>query len=268
MNTIEKAIIQINAGTFAGASSPPLGIDIRVQLITVLAYLITTLSIPVRDPASLIWLFVFPLVLSEASGIGYGRIFIKSLWILPLLIVMGIFNPILDTTPVWTIGTFTIDQGWLTFISLLLRGLLTFQGLLILVSTYGFIDICRCLQYFKLPKILVTQLLMLYRYIIVLLQEALTMHNARQSRGYGRKHYPLKMWGTFAGQLLIRSVQRANRVHAAMMSRGFSGIYYFKPFVRKLTVKDYAYLAVWLCIFAAIRFIDITSLMGNLFIHL
>lgn len=259
---LEKAIIELNAAASRQCNNVSFCIDGRFQLIVTLFYLIIVLSMPIDNPAGLIWLFCYPIVMSEAFGIGYGRIFMKSLWIVPLVAIIGAFNPILDRQTVWQIGSFCINRGWLTFASLILRAFLSFQALLILVASCGFYDVCRSLQRLRFPCILVTQLLMLYRYLSVLLQEALGMQKAREARGFGRKSYPLKMWATFAGQLFVRSANRASRIHQAMLARGFNGSFTFSAGEAKAIARDWAYMFVWLAIFIALRFINMSAMMA------
>lgn len=262
MAALEKAITRLNSLEASREGGCP--VDVRVQLWVTVFFLVALLSIPVYDPAHLLWMACYPIIAGEVCGIGYFRILLRSLWILPLVIVVGMFNPIFDTAEVWSIGSVSISRGWLSFISLVIRGLLAFQALIVIVDSCGFRDICRALQYFKCPGVLVTQLLMLYRYLGVLMQEALLMKRAREARGYGRKSYPIRQWGIFAGQLLLRSVARARRVHAAMMARGFDGVFRFKPFQQGPSVGSWAYLVVWTGVFVAIRFLNLTAIVARL----
>lgn len=63
-----------------------------------------------------------------------------------------------------------------------------------------------------MPAVFTTQLLFVYRYLFVLIEEAAAMQQARDARSFGRKSYPLKVWGTLVGQLLIRTFDRAERI--------------------------------------------------------
>lgn len=49
------------------------------------------------------------------------------------------------------------------------------------------------------------------------------MQQARDARSFGRRSYPLKVWGTLVGQLLIRTFDRAELISRAMLARGFTG---------------------------------------------
>lgn len=192
-------------------------------LITVIAYIVAVLSVPLFQPQRLVWFAIFPVVMAEMSGIGFGRVFVKSLWILPFVALIAIFNPFFDSRTAFIISGIEISQGWVSCFSIILRGLLSVQALIIMIQCVGFYNFCRALHRLACPKILVTQIQFTYRYMIVIAEEALNMDRARKARGFGKKNYPLKMWGKLAGQLLIRSYERATRIHKAMLSRGFIG---------------------------------------------
>ena len=59
------------------------------MLIITLVYLIAVLSVPIYAPQKLIWLAAYPIIASEAYGIGYWAVLKKSLWIIPFLILIG-----------------------------------------------------------------------------------------------------------------------------------------------------------------------------------
>lgn len=238
-------------------------IDGRFQITVLAVYLVAVLSVPLTDPGRLVWMFVYPIVMSEAGGAGYGRVALKSLWVLPLVALVGVFNPILDHTPAWEIYGVTVSRGWVTFISICLRGILALQAVLALIYTTGFYPVCTALRCMGMPSVLTTQLLMLYRYISVLLQEARSMSCARAARGYGRKSYPLRQWAVMVGQLLLRSVARSQRIHRAMLARGFNGSMPVSA-VRRLRAVDYIFLLGWIGVIAALRFIDFSSILGKL----
>ncbi len=133
--SIQRALITLNS---LENGDRGLAVDSRFQVIVTVMYLVAVLSVPLADPGMLVWMFVYPIVMAEASGTGYGRVLVKSLWVLPLATVIGIFNPILDHTPAWHIWSVTVSAGWVTFISICLRGVLAVQAVLVLVYSTGF----------------------------------------------------------------------------------------------------------------------------------
>jgi cobalt/nickel transport system permease protein len=85
-------------------------------------------------------------------------------------------------------------------------------------------EILRGLEILKLPTLLVQIASFMLRYINVVTDEMERMRVARASRGFqesGIKHW--KVLANSAGALFIRSYERGERVHLAMLSRGYSG---------------------------------------------
>lgn len=218
-----------------------------------LVYLVAVLSVPLYSPHRLVWLAIYPIVASEMNGDGYWRVLIRSLWILPIVAMIGTFNPILERSEAFSIGGIAISFGWVSFFSILLRGLLSMQSVLIMISAIGFYDFCDTLRRSGCPAVLTTQMLLTYRYISVLVEEALVMRRAREARGYGRCNYPLRMWGTFVGQLLIRSIERAGRIHRAMLARGYDGRMPTGAKPGKMNGAGWTYLIIWTILIIACR---------------
>jgi cobalt/nickel transport system permease protein len=76
----------------------------------------------------------------------------------------------------------------------------------------------------KLPKQIVQIMATMVRYLDVTSDQMRRMRIARESRGFvarNPRHWPVLAQG--AGTLFIRSYERGERVHLAMLSRGYSG---------------------------------------------
>jgi cobalt/nickel transport system permease protein len=147
---------------------------------------------------------------------------LRSLVVLPFVLFVGIFNPLFERDAAFTLFGVPITYGWVTFISLTVRGLLAAQSVVLLLLTVGFSGVCRSLRSFGVPSLFVGQLMMLHRSLFTLLSEAVNMSRAVAARGFGRSSYPLRLWVTFVSQLLLRSFDRAERVVRAMRARGFN----------------------------------------------
>lgn len=221
MTKLEKVILALSKSEVGAA--PSSGTSPIAMTMSVLIYIGFLLALPTIDLKGLVWMAVGPAIAAPLLGIPYGRIVSRSLIVLPFILLIGMFNPIIDKQEAMRIGSIGISFGWLSFVGLTLRGLLAMQVVLILMESVGFRGICSAFRNMGLPRILVTQLLLSYRYLRVLAEEANTMIQARQSRGFGSKTLPFRMWGEFVGQLYLRSLARAERIHLAMVSRGFSG---------------------------------------------
>ena len=65
-----------------------------------------------------------------------------------------------------------VSGGWLSFLSILIKFVLTVSTAFLLIAVTSFPGICEALERLKLPKVFVIQLLFLYRYLFVLLEES------------------------------------------------------------------------------------------------
>jgi cobalt/nickel transport system permease protein len=79
-------------------------------------------------------------------------------------------------------------------------------------------------QRLKLPPLLVQIAMFMLRYLDVILGEMRRMRVARESRGFmARDVRHIPVIARSAGALFIRSYERGERVHLAMLSRGYTG---------------------------------------------
>ena len=255
MSKLQKALYELNLMEQASQRLSPLhAIDPRAKLLVTVLFLGFMLSLPLLRLPSLLLFFVYPMVSCSMAGISYSSLFGRSLFVLPFVALIGIFNPFLDRRVVFYAGDVAVSAGWISFVSILLRGLLSVQAVFVLILSTGFYNLCRGMQRMGVPALFATQLLFVHRYIFVLLQEALCMSRARDARSFGKKSYPFRLWGTFVGQLLLRTVDRAERIHRAMLSRGFSGSIPGR-FHGCWGWKETIYLLVWTLLFLLNAFI-------------
>ena len=202
--------------------SPLRQIAPRAKVLVTVIFLLAMLSMPVERLSELMLFALYPIMTAAIGGIGYGRVLRRSLLIAPLMALIALPNIFYQREAMFQIGEVVITRGWITFLSIIVRGTLSLQAAILLVATTGIYPTCRALQQLGLPAILSSQIYMIMRYIRLIVEQAFTMQQARAARGFGQKSYPLKMWGMFVGQLLLRSVRRGEEIGQAMASRGFN----------------------------------------------
>ncbi|WP_285907818.1 cobalt ECF transporter T component CbiQ [Pseudodesulfovibrio pelocollis] len=97
--------------------------------------------------------------------------------------------------------------------------------LLALMATIPMQDLGPAMQRLKVPEKLCHILLFTYRYLFVIHQEYRTMRRAMAARGFtpGTNRHTYRAVAWLMGMLLVRSWDRAERVHSAMRCRGFRG---------------------------------------------
>jgi len=245
----------------AGRDTPLHRIDPRAKLLTTLAFIAVTLSYGKYQLALLMPLAIYPAALIALGDVPVRFIARKLLIVSPFAVFVGLFNPLLDRQTILTIGPVGISGGWVSFASILMRFALTVSATLALVAGTGIHNVCRGLERLGVPPAFTVQVLMLYRYLFVLVAEGSRMARARALRSVGGRGMGLRVHGAMLGSLLLRTLDRAQRVHAAMCCRGFDGhVRTIEPL--RFGAKDAAFLAGWLVAMALLRVFDLSALLG------
>ena len=237
-------------------------LDPRAKVVATLAFAVAIASFEKHRVLPLLPFAFYPVTLAAAGGVPLAPLGRRLLLAAPFVLLVGAFNPLLDAAPA-ALGPFVVRAGWLSFLSILLRFVLTVSAALVLLAVTGIHGICAALERLGVPRALVTQLLVLYRYLFVLVDEAGRMDRARSLRSFGRRGGGLSMAGPFLGTLLLRTWSRAERIHLSMLSRGFSGHFRFD---RPLSFGPAALLFTggWIALFVLFRAVDLPTAVGTL----
>jgi len=235
-----------------------------VKLITSLVFIITVVSFGRYDFGRLIPLIFYPTILMALSETPYSMLLKRFLAALPFCLFAAVTNIIFDTTTAFTISGATVSYGVISFFSILFKAYLCVMAVLILVSVTPFSEITRSMRRFRVPGVFVVMFEMTYRYIGVLLSEAHSMYLAYTIRGGAavKKGIRMKDMGSFVGQLLLRSFDRAERIYNAMKCRGYT-FRDIPPSGRHMEWKDIAYFAAICGACAVFRFVDIYKAVGR-----
>lgn len=233
------------------------------KLLTTVIYLIVVVSFGRYEISGLLSFVSYPVLIFVLAELPVAPILKRILLVEPLIIGVGILNPLFDQHTIVLAGI-VISRGWITFLSIFIKCGLTVTVSLLLIATTGMDKLAVALRMLKIPKIFVLQLLLTYRYISVLIEEVSRMMRAYSLRAPGQKGIHRSVWGSFAGQLILRTFDRAQRVYQSMNLRGFTGEYNTGG-VSKLRSKDFAYLAGWSLFFIVARIYNIPMLIGSLF---
>lgn len=234
-----------------------------VKLIAVLSFIIAVTSFSKYEITGLLPFVLFPAFLLALGNLPAAPILKRLLLVAPFILFIGIFNPLFDHTPIAKIGPFMLTGGWVSFFSITIRLCLTITTALILVATTGIDAIGSALLKIGVPRIIVVQLLFMYRYLHVLVEEFVRTVTAYSLRSFHGEGVRFRAWGSLLGQLLIRSIDRANRIYQSMLCRGFDGEVRLLR-TSKLTTADITYLISWLLFFLLARCFDVPELLGKL----
>ncbi|MDQ4078568.1 MAG: cobalt ECF transporter T component CbiQ [Chloroflexota bacterium] len=176
------------------------------------------------------------LLVSTRAGLGTWFAVKRSFIALPFMLAgfSVIFAMPGNTVAAWQLGARELtvtDAGIVRFVTLMLRTWLSVQMAILLTATTAFPDLTHALRHLRVPAVLVAIISFMYRYLFVLVEEAQRLLRARASRSAslprqkagGSLLWRAKVAGNMAGQLLTRSMERADRVYLAMLARGYQG---------------------------------------------
>jgi len=158
-------------------------------------------------------------------------------WFLLLIWVVLPFT--FEGKSLYRVGQFAITEpGVLLSIRITIKSTTILLAIMAMISTMTIVTMGHALNRMPFPEKIVHLLLMTYRYIFVIEQEYQRLLTAIKIRGF-RSGTNIHSYRTFAyliGMLFVRASTRAQRVHQAMLCRGFRGRFYtlarFKPSTR------------------------------------
>jgi len=237
-------------------------LDPRAKVIATVLFLLTVISFSKYEVAALVPLFLFPVLLMTLGEIPARFIILKVLIVSPFALLIGIFNPLLDTRTAVVIAGVPLSAGFLSFFSILLKFALTVSATLLLIATTSFPGVCHAFRRLGFPPLFVSQLLFLYRYLFVLMEEAMRIIRARDMRSFGARGTGMKVFVRLVGVLFLRTVDRAERIYDAMLSRGFQGD--IPTLTRsRIAAADLVFMAATIVFLGIFRFFPMTEGIGQ-----
>ena len=253
--------------TIAEMNTPIHRLDPRAKVLTTLLFIVYVVSFDKYEIARLLPFFLFPAFLVGRANIPFGYLVRKLIIVSPFVLFIGIFNPFLDREIIFQAGSLPISGGWISLLSILLRFTLTVGAALLLIATTGFPAICMALEKLGMPRIFAVQMLMLYRYLFVLIEESIRLIRGYTLRAFSKKKMRYQVFKQLLGNLLLRTLDRAQRIHLAMLSRAFTGeIHIVRQFA--FGRRELLYLASLTAIFTILRFYNIADLLGKFILEL
>ncbi|WP_300382782.1 cobalt ECF transporter T component CbiQ [Clostridium sp.] len=266
MNKLKSSIYEINCmNNLASEDKWVNNIHPLVKLIITITYISFVVSFHKYDITEIIGMVIYPIVIFITGYISFKDSLRRLRLVLPLVCFVGIFNPFFDRDILMKLNGVNISGGTISMITLMIKGILTVLASYLLIATTTIEKICYAMSLIHIPKIFVTQILFIYRYITLLLNEANRITEAYSLRAPNQKGIHYKVWGSLIGQLLLRSMDRAENIYESMSLRGYVGEFYYTYNI-KCSLKDYLYFITWISIFLAMRFFPILEFIGNIFV--
>jgi cobalt/nickel transport system permease protein len=218
-------------------------IDPRVKLVSLLL-VIFAVSLT-REVAIIFVVYILTLLFAYLSKIE-TLFFIKRVWVFVpifagIIVLPIIFNVLVPGEPLITVATvgngtylgpillpstiYITKQGTVSAVTFILRVATCVSVAVLLILTTRRDELFKSLRSLRIPKVYVLTLDMCYRYIFLLMDAVRDFYTAKKSRTI--MTLPLRenqKWvAGRIGYVLVKSLDTSDRVHKAMISRGFDG---------------------------------------------
>lgn len=215
-------------------------LDPRVKLVLAGAFILTTSLLP--SGAWPIYMLMLAIAISATllSEVGLAMVLKRASLAIPFALAALPLVFTLQGAPLFTVGVgdarlVVTWPGLERFASICLKSYMSVIVAIILATTTRFSDLLLAMRALRAPRLLVAVLGLMWRYLFVLTEESQRLLRARASRsgapstsGQASKAGGTLAWrariaGGMAGSLFVRAFERAERVHAAMIARGYDG---------------------------------------------
>jgi cobalt/nickel transport system permease protein len=196
----------------------------------------------------------FPLFVILVSDMPVKTILKRLALLSPFIIMVAVANPFFDRRPFLTVGEITLTAGTVSGIVIVGKSFVLITAIITLSMIVPFYRLCDALRGFRVPEVFITQLVLIYRYSFLLVEEAVALQKARNMRSFGGKGKEFFTTPKMIGSLLLRTNERGERIYRGMLARGFNGTVHHgsdEPF----KVKDVLFVSGSLVLFAVLRMI-------------
>ena len=212
---------------YSDKDSPIHKIDPRIKIL--ISILLIIFAVTINNLFEFIFLSLILLISIFFSNIPIKNIFIRSLKIIPFILILSIFIPFVKGGATLIQFKFIVPitigkEGLILFSKIVLRSYLVVLITIILITTTRFTSLLKGFEGLKFPHVFILILSFMYRYIFLFFDEFERLLRARNSRMIKPGLFlKIKSLAYVIGTMFLRTFERSERVYEAMISRGFTG---------------------------------------------
>ena len=194
------------------------------KLVAVLAFVLVV----VATPRTAFWAFgVYAALLAgvAATALVPALTVLRRMVVEVPFVLFAVLLPFVSRGPeIELLGQQLSESGLLGAWNILAKGSLGVVASILLAATTQPRALLLGVERLRMPSLMVQIMTFMFRYVDVVGAEMARMKVARDSRAFqGRDLRHAKVIAQSAGALFIRSYERGERVHLAMLSRGYTG---------------------------------------------
>ena len=246
-------------------------LDIRVKIISIVGFILISSSL--KSILGLATGAVLIMSILIVIGTPIYAVLHRVAWVFffggALIIILPFITPGEDffTWNLTVVELVATAEGVNKAIILFLRLLSAVLAVTLLNATAGFRKIIGGFRKLKMPGVLVGIIEFAVRYFFVLSDEAARMKLARKARAYDfsrsiAKKNSMKTLAQLVAVLFIRSLERSERVHLAMIARGYGNNPSTGNRSEKIQTADILWGTGFLCFTLSIKLLEVGGFIG------
>lgn len=164
------------------------------------------------------------LLVAAVAGVRAAEVAPRMLVELPVVVFAAVLPFVAEGSQVVLVGLSLSAEGLWAAWNILAKATLGVAAAVLLALTTPAADLVDGLQRLRVPPVLVQIASFMIRYVDVVATDIGRMRSALLSRGYRPSHLGhAPVVARTAGTVFVRTYERGERVHQAMLSRGFTG---------------------------------------------
>jgi cobalt/nickel transport system permease protein len=213
-------------GLAGDAASPVHRLDPRAKLVAFAAITFAAVSATLGEWQLWVLCAGALVAIAATARIEPIEIWRRGRFLLLLVLAVGAVVPLVRSGgEAWALGPLTIHQAGLeTFAGVAAKSAIGIASAVLLIATTSFPSTLQGLDAMRAPRLLTLIAGLMYRYLFVIADEVDRTRSALAARAYRPRHaLQAAALGRAAASLFLRSYSRGERVHLAMLARGFDG---------------------------------------------
>jgi cobalt/nickel transport system permease protein len=207
--------------------SPIHDLDPRAKIVTTLVLVLAVVLTPPLRPLEFGLLAAVLLATAVIARLPLGALLGRASLVLPVAATIALFAPIARHGGSLSVGGVAgayAGGGWVAAWAILSKAWLSALTAVLLSATTPFPRLIRGFEALRVPDVFITLFSFLSRYVGTFRDQIRSLRTALDSRAPAMPR--LRRWrlyGNLAGNLFVRAYDRGERIHSAMLSRGFTG---------------------------------------------
>jgi cobalt/nickel transport system permease protein len=197
----------------------------HIKLVSAISFIFVAVFTPANFYLNFGLYAILLLIVVAIARLPISKVLSRMIVEIPF-VLFAVIMPFVGPAPMIDIAGLSLSEaGFNAGFGILAKGTIGVLTSIILAATTPAREILMGLERLRVPSMLIQIATFMLRYSAVVTDELRRMKISRESRGFDATGP--KQWGIIAqtaGALFIRSYERGERVHLAMMSRGYDGV--------------------------------------------